>query len=46
MKKVFLLLCIIAVCNSMTGQTAKIPSWAKETKEQKEKYLFHYYIYF
>jgi alpha-L-fucosidase len=37
MKKVFLFFCLIAVCNSMFGQTTKTPSWAKETKEQKEK---------
>ncbi|MDR2383041.1 MAG: alpha-L-fucosidase [Prevotellaceae bacterium] len=37
MKKVFLFLFIIVAVNSAYGQTAKIPSWAKESKEQKEK---------
>ncbi|MDR0566787.1 MAG: alpha-L-fucosidase [Prevotellaceae bacterium] len=38
MKKTLLLLFISAVCSSAYSQTP-VPSWAKETKEQKEKRL-------
>ncbi|MDR0386316.1 MAG: alpha-L-fucosidase [Prevotellaceae bacterium] len=37
MKKVFLFLVLITTFNCVFGQTAETPSWAKETKEQKEK---------
>jgi alpha-L-fucosidase len=37
MKKVFLFIYLIAVCNSVFCQTAETPSWAKETKEHREK---------
>jgi alpha-L-fucosidase len=37
MKKIFLFLLIIAGFGNVFSQTAETPSWAKETKEQKEK---------
>jgi alpha-L-fucosidase len=37
MKKVFLFLLIITNLNSVFSQSTVTPSWAKETKEQKEK---------